>query len=96
MSIANRIDDRFQIFINSLQEVRLFYDNQETTLEDVGKMYGITRERIRQIESKAMRKIVVYLYQRRFISKEQYESVVDEKDKKKLKPKTKKHRYNKP
>lgn len=67
-----------------------FYDNPESSLEDVGKMYGITRERIRQIEAKAMRKIVVYLYRRRFISKEQYESVVDENDKRKLKSKNKK------
>lgn len=27
------------------------------TLEDIGKIYGITRERVRQIESKAMRKL---------------------------------------
>ena len=67
-----------------------FYDNPKSSLEDVGRMYGITRERIRQIESKAMRKIVVYLYQRRFISKKQYKSVVDENDKKQLKLKNKK------
>ena len=67
-----------------------FYDNPEASLDDLGKMYGLTRERIRQIESKAMRKIVLYLYRQHFISKEQYESVVDEKDKKKLKVKRKK------
>ena len=27
------------------------------TLEDIGKVYGITRERIRQIENRAMRKL---------------------------------------
>lgn len=53
-------------------------------------MYGITRERIRQIESKALRKIVDYLYRRHFISKEQYDSVVDENNKLKLKTKNKK------
>lgn len=30
---------------------------QAMTLEDIGKIYGITRERVRQIESKAMRKL---------------------------------------
>lgn len=30
---------------------------QPMTLEDIGKIYGITRERVRQIESKAMRKL---------------------------------------
>jgi RNA polymerase primary sigma factor len=33
------------------------YDYKERTLEEVGKMYGVTRERIRQIESKALRKL---------------------------------------
>lgn len=32
-------------------------DGKEHTLEDVGKMFGVTRERIRQIESKAIRKL---------------------------------------
>ncbi len=32
-------------------------DNKPRTLEEVGKQFGVTRERIRQIESKAMRKI---------------------------------------
>ena len=32
-------------------------DGQAKTLEEVGKEYGVTRERIRQIESKALRKL---------------------------------------
>lgn len=32
-------------------------DEPPMTLEDIGKLYGITRERVRQIESKAMRKL---------------------------------------
>lgn len=34
-----------------------FDDGQPLTLEDVGTMYGVTRERIRQIEAKALRKM---------------------------------------
>lgn len=32
-------------------------DGRERTLEDVGKIFGVTRERIRQIEAEALRKI---------------------------------------
>ena len=32
-------------------------DNRTYTLEEVGKMFGITRERVRQIENKALRKL---------------------------------------
>ena len=32
-------------------------ENREYTLEELGKIYGLTRERIRQIESKALRKL---------------------------------------
>ena len=34
-----------------------FNDGEEKTLEEVGRMMGVTRERIRQIESKAMEKL---------------------------------------
>jgi RNA polymerase primary sigma factor len=43
--------------------VRLRYgidDGQPKTLEEVGKIFGVTRERIRQIESKALRKLKAY------------------------------------
>lgn len=34
-----------------------FDDGHSLTLEDVGAIYGVTRERIRQIETKALRKL---------------------------------------
>jgi RNA polymerase primary sigma factor len=40
-------------------------DGQERTLEEVGKEMGITRERVRQIEAKAMRKLRHPLWGRR-------------------------------
>ena len=32
-------------------------DGYDRTLEEIGKMYSVTRERIRQIEAKALRKL---------------------------------------
>ncbi len=34
-----------------------WYDGQAMTLEEVGELYGVTRERIRQIEAKVLRKL---------------------------------------
>ena len=34
-----------------------FGDNKTKTLEEVGKILGVTRERVRQIENKALRKL---------------------------------------
>ena len=44
-----------------------FYDGRSYTLEEIGKPYGLTRERIRQIEDKALRKL------RRYMKAHQYE-----------------------
>ena len=43
-----------------------FYDCREYTLEEVGQLFGVTRERIRQIQKKALFKIKRDLYLRRF------------------------------
>lgn len=37
-----------------------FYDNNERTLEEVGNFYGLTRERIRQIEVKTLRRLAIF------------------------------------
>ena len=42
----------------SVLEMRLgLKDGQGRTLEEVGEAFGVTRERIRQIEAKALRKL---------------------------------------
>lgn len=43
----------------------------EASLEEVGNMYGITRERVRQIELKAESKILSHLRRIRYLTKEQ-------------------------
>lgn len=59
------LDESIEEVLSSLTEkeamvLRLRYgldDGETKTLEDVGKMFGVTRERIRQIEAKALRKL---------------------------------------
>ncbi|MBI2699392.1 MAG: RNA polymerase subunit sigma [Mycobacterium sp.] len=57
--------DQLQSVLDTLSEreagvVRLRFgltDGQPRTLDEIGQVYGVTRERIRQIESKTMSKL---------------------------------------
>lgn len=54
MAIENDLTDR------EVKVLRMrfgFGTNSDLTLEDIGKQFGVTRERIRQIEAKALRKL---------------------------------------
>jgi len=59
------LEEELQEVLDSLTEkekevISLRYgleDGETKTLEEVGKMFGVTRERIRQIEAKALRKL---------------------------------------
>jgi RNA polymerase primary sigma factor len=61
----NLLNDSIDDVLDSLTEkeamvIKLRYgldDGETKTLEDVGRMFGVTRERIRQIEAKALRKL---------------------------------------
>lgn len=59
--LREQIDAALSTLTEREQEVlKLRYglaDGQERTLEEVGKIFNVTRERIRQIESKALRKL---------------------------------------
>ena len=48
----------------------------ETSLEGIGNLIGVTRERVRQIEEKALIKVLKYCYKQQFISQEEYLSVI--------------------
>ncbi|MFV1966879.1 MAG: sigma-70 family RNA polymerase sigma factor [Pirellulaceae bacterium] len=60
-ALKNRIEDAMQgLNYREREIIRLRYglaDGYSYTLEEVGKIFSVTRERVRQIESKAVRKL---------------------------------------
>ena len=67
-AMASTLKDEIQIVMQELSDrereiVSLRFglvDGKERTLEEIGEQYGLTRERIRQIESKALKKLSVW------------------------------------
>lgn len=65
LNIYNALRDSLDTLLNTLPErekeiIKLRYgliDGKELTLEELGKFFGVTRERIRQIESKALKRL---------------------------------------
>jgi RNA polymerase primary sigma factor len=60
-ALKSRIEEVMQVLNHREREIlRLRYgltDGYSYTLEEVGKIFSVTRERVRQIESKAVRKL---------------------------------------
>ena len=61
LSLRDRLDEALQALTSREREIiRLRYglvDGSVYTLEEVGKIFSVTRERVRQIEAKAVRKL---------------------------------------
>ena len=53
-----------------------FYDYKEMSLEEISKDYDLTRERVRQIQAKAERKIIKRLELKGIITKEQFDKIM--------------------
>ncbi|MDR0879437.1 MAG: sigma-70 family RNA polymerase sigma factor [Clostridioides sp.] len=60
-NLRENIDEILLVLSEQEQEVLKMrfglHDQRPRTLEEIGKVYGVTRERIRQIESKAIKKL---------------------------------------
>ena len=59
-----------------------FAGYQEQTLDEIGQVLSVTRERIRQIEKKAKLKMAKHLYSQHLITRKQYRSIVPKKSEK--------------
>jgi len=57
--MSNHLTDRQENVISLLYGLD---DGRERTYKEVGRIFGITSERVRQIKLKAIKKIGVYIY----------------------------------
>ncbi|MBX3439578.1 MAG: sigma-70 family RNA polymerase sigma factor, partial [Planctomycetaceae bacterium] len=55
MSILDQLDDRERAII--LHRYGLVQGTEPQTLEQVGRRFGVTKERIRQLETRALKKL---------------------------------------
>jgi len=66
-TISRDLLDRLTRFVLSEQQVEIlkmrngFASSEPMTLDEIGKVYDVTRERIRQIESKALKRVYAFL-----------------------------------
>jgi DNA-directed RNA polymerase sigma subunit (sigma70/sigma32) len=67
LAISKDLLERLTRFVLSEQQVEIlklrngYVNSEPMTLDDIGKIYQLTRERIRQIESKALKRVYTFL-----------------------------------
>jgi RNA polymerase primary sigma factor len=66
-SKSKDLSERLTAYVLSEREVEIIHyrygygSSEPMTLDEIGQIYGVTRERVRQIESKALKKIAEFL-----------------------------------